>query len=131
MRNKKVFRLTESQLHNIIAESVNRVLNEGIEEGAVTNGLRNIAGRAYGAYQGAKTGYNYGAGIAKAENQHDKRMKNGVEYGNSLIQRDEDRENHKLDAILNFIERMGITYDKELANKLSARFKEMYPFREF
>ena len=28
MRNKKVVRLTESQLHNIIAESVNQILNE-------------------------------------------------------------------------------------------------------
>ena len=31
MRNKKVVRLTEIQLHNIIAESVKRVLREGIE----------------------------------------------------------------------------------------------------
>lgn len=28
MRNKKVVRLTEGQLHNIIAESVNQILNE-------------------------------------------------------------------------------------------------------
>ena len=31
MRNKQVVRLTESQLHNIIAESVKRVLREGFE----------------------------------------------------------------------------------------------------
>lgn len=30
MKNKKVVRLTESQLHNIIAKSVNKILKEGI-----------------------------------------------------------------------------------------------------
>ena len=36
MRNKQVVRLTEGQLHNIIAESVNRVLNEGMFDTAKT-----------------------------------------------------------------------------------------------
>lgn len=33
MNNKKVVRLTESQLHNIIAESVSQILTEMIDEG--------------------------------------------------------------------------------------------------
>ena len=33
MRNKKVVRLTESQLHNIIAESVSQILTEMVDEG--------------------------------------------------------------------------------------------------
>lgn len=47
MKNKKVVRLTESQLHNIIAESVNRILEEGMFDTAkamyqgAMNGMRN------------------------------------------------------------------------------------------
>ena len=50
MNNKKVVRLTESQLHNIIAESVSQILNE---IGDTPKGAYDL-GRLYGRYKGRK-----------------------------------------------------------------------------
>ena len=45
---KKQVNITEAELTQIIQESVMRVLNEGVEEGQVWNGIKNI-GRQIGA----------------------------------------------------------------------------------
>ena len=124
MRNKKVVRLTEGQLHNIIAESVKRVLKEGIEEGTFMNGVRNVVGRAYGAYQGAKTGYNHGAAMAKAANQHNNRVDNGADSASSHKQWDNDIDNNAVDAILNYIDKMDIYLNKDLIDALVSKAKQ-------
>lgn len=46
---KKVITLTESDLHEMIKESVNKILNENINEGNLWN---NIKGGIQGAYDG-------------------------------------------------------------------------------
>ena len=46
---KKVIRLTESDLHKLVKESVTRILNENIDEGNLWN---NIKGGIQGAYNG-------------------------------------------------------------------------------
>jgi hypothetical protein len=46
---KKVIKLTESDLHKLVKESVTRILNENINEGNLWN---NIKGGIQGAYNG-------------------------------------------------------------------------------
>ena len=46
---KKVIRLTESDLHKLVKESVTRILNENVDEGNLWN---NIKGGIQGAYNG-------------------------------------------------------------------------------
>lgn len=120
MRNKQVVRLTESQLRNMITETVNQML----EEGSFMNGVRNVVGRAYGAYQGAKTGYNHGAAMAKAANQHNNRVENGVDSASSNKQWDNDMDNNAVDAILNYIDKMGVYISKDLIDALVSKAKQ-------
>ena len=84
MNNKKVVRLTESQLHNIIAESVNQILNElneGFGVDREEDGLNDTALRLMGKGRTNHDKYNqnddaaYAHGNARKQwNKHQKRL---------------------------------------------------------
>ena len=54
MHNKQIIRLTESELHNIIKESVEYILQEEMMNEKFGDGLRNFASNVKTAYKGGK-----------------------------------------------------------------------------
>lgn len=54
MHNKQIIRLTESELHNIIKESVEYILQEEMMNEKFGDGLRNFVGNVKTAYKGGQ-----------------------------------------------------------------------------
>ena len=104
MANKKLIRLTEADLHRIVKESVNNVLNEGMWDN-IKSGWR-----------GAKAGYNYSKGVQDNQNNYNDMMQRGV---NPHVAADSYNKNDAVSNVLSYIRKMNITVDEIFVERLT------------
>lgn len=105
--NEKVVRLTESKLKEMIAEAIQDTLNEGFSD------------KIKGAIKGAKEGWNYFANRGDIDKRHQGRLKHGTSLGISQDQHDYDNVRNNVNAVLNYIDKMGIDVNESFLSSLS------------
>ena len=108
MANKKLIRLTEADLHRIVKESVNNVLNEGMWDNIKSG------------WQGAKAGYNYSKGVQDNQNYYNDMMQRGVNPHAAADSYNKNDAGNAVSNVLSYIRKMNITVDEVFVKRLTS-----------
>ena len=107
MNNKKLIRLTEADLHRIVKESVNNVLNEGMWDNIKSG------------WQGAKAGYNYSKGVQNNQNYYNDMMQRGVNPHTAADTYNDNDAGNAVSNVLGYIQKMNIIVDAAFVDRLT------------